>query len=110
MARQAYFNENYRPPCGFQMMQRLRQISAKRRWSLGFVALFGFAVAQVTLAAHHFEHDAGDAEVCAACVQLDQFEGAVSPSQAAGATYVPCAIESTTGSDTFRGRAAARLR
>ena len=84
------------------MMQRLRQISAKRRWSLGFVAVFGFAVAQVALAAHHFEHDAGDAEVCAACVQLDQFEGAVSPSHSVGAMYVPSDIESTTGSDAFR--------
>ncbi len=60
------------------MMQRLRQIGMRRRWRIGLIAILGFAVAQVTLAAHQFSHDASTAEACSVCAQLDQFESAVS--------------------------------
>jgi len=46
-----------------------------RSWRIALAAVLAFACSQLVFAGHQFEHDAsGIDEVCAACLQLEQFD------------------------------------
>lgn len=64
------------------------------------VAVLGFAVAQVSLAAHQFTHDGATAEICATCVQLDQFESAVIPAGLPSLAYPTDRVANVEGART----------
>ena len=51
------------------------QKPAVRSRRIALAALLALACSQLVFAGHHFEHDAsGVDEVCAACLQLEQFD------------------------------------
>ena len=58
--------------------------SINRTHPLAYLVLAGLLLFQLAYATHHTDHSVGDlSETCELCVQLDQSEGALSPSSAA---------------------------
>ena len=62
-----------------------------RSWRIALAAVVAVACSQLAFAGHQFEHDAfGIDEVCAACLQLEQFENPTF-SESSAAAVAPAA-------------------